>query len=140
VDVISIDQTYIVILDSVIPKSRIVRLVPRKFRDVRVDDVPDNSSALKIRSITIGDNVISDVDNGGYNVQPVPVPNSVLRDADMIVYDMGINSSDRLLILGYTISDVPKYSGINIFPIDPKSAGITKKKIISNPCKVIVRL
>ena len=29
---------------------------------------------------------------------------------------------------------------INIFPNDPYTAGITKKKIISNPCKVIVRL
>ena len=131
------DHKYTVRIDNVMPKDRIVMLEPRKLRDVRVDDVPDNSSAHIIRSITIGDKVISDVDNGGYNVQPVPVPNSLLRAADMIVYDMGINSTDRLLILGYTTSDVPKYNGANIFPKDPKSAGITKKKIISKPCKVI---
>jgi len=134
------DQTYTVILDNVIPKSRIVKLVPRKFKDVKVDDVPDNSKATMIRSITIGDKVISDVLSGGYNVQPVPVPNSVLRDVLIIAYDMGIKRTLRLLILGYVTSDVPKYIGTKIFPIDAKSVGITRKNIISNPCKVMVRL
>ena len=54
--------------------------------DVSVDDVPDNSSAHIIRSITIGDNDCSVVDSGGYNVQPVDVPNSVFVDVIVVIY------------------------------------------------------
>ena len=91
-------------------------------------------------SIPIGDKLINDVLNGGYNVQPVPLPNSVFIDISITVYDKGIRMTDMLLTLGYATSDVPKYIGINIFPKVPYTAGITKKKIISKPCKVILRL
>jgi hypothetical protein len=107
---------------------------------VSVDDVPDNSSAHIIRSITIGDNDCSAVDSGGYNVQPVAVPNSVLIDVIVVMYAVGIRITDILLTLGYVTSDAPRYNGSNIFPNVPKTAGITKKNIISNPCKVIVML
>ena len=112
----------------------------RKLIDVRVDDVPDNSNPASIVSITIGDKLINDVLSGGYNVQPVPLPNSLFIDIRITVYDNGIRMTDMLLTLGYATSDAPKYIGTNIFPKAPNTPGITKKNIISNPCKVILRL
>ena len=115
-------------------------MVTIKLREVRVDDVPDNSNPRIKTSTTIGDKLINDVLNRGYNVQPVPLPNSLFIAISTTVYDKGIRMTDMLLTLGYATSDVPKYIGINIFPRVPYAAGITKKKIISNPCKVIVIL
>jgi hypothetical protein len=114
--------------------------VIRKLSDVRVDDVPDNSNPASIVSITIGDKLINDVLSGGYNVQPIPIPNSDVKDIRINAYDKGIRMTDMLLTLGYATSDIVKYIGPNIFPIDPYIPGITKKKIISNPCKVILIL
>jgi hypothetical protein len=47
---------------------------------------------------------------------------------------------DILLILGYVTSGAPKYIGIKTLPNPPSNPGITKKKIINKPCKVILRL
>jgi hypothetical protein len=91
-------------------------------------------------SIPIGDKLISDVLSGGYNVQPVPLLNSLFKDKSTKVYDNGITKTDILLTLGYATSCVPMYIGMNVFPSPPINSGITKKKIISNPCKVILRL
>jgi hypothetical protein len=91
-------------------------------------------------STPTGDKLISDVLSGGYNVQPVPLPNSLFKDKSTKVYDSGITKTDILLILGYATSDDPKYIGTKVFPSPPNNPGITKKKIISNPCKVILRL
>jgi hypothetical protein len=91
-------------------------------------------------STPTGDKLISDVLSGGYNVQPVPLPNSLFKDKSTKVYDSGITKTDILLTLGYATSGAPKYIGTKIFPKDPNNPGITKKKIISNPCKVILRL
>jgi hypothetical protein len=93
-----------------------------------------------ITSNSTGDKLINDVLSGGYNVQPVPLPNSLFIDKSIKVYDNGIIKTDILLILGYATSDAPSPKGINIFPRAPNNPGITKKKIISNPCKVILRL
>jgi len=91
-------------------------------------------------SIPIGDKLISDVLSGGYNVQPIPLLNSLYKDKSTKVYDNGITKTDILLTLGYATSDAPKYIGTKVFPSPPNNPGITKKKIISNPCKVILRL
>jgi hypothetical protein len=92
-------------------------------------------------STPTGDKLISDVLNGGYNVQPVPLlQNSLFKDKSTKVYDSGIIKTDILLTLGYATSDAPKYIGTKVFPSPPNNPGITKKKIISNPCKVILRL
>jgi hypothetical protein len=90
-----------------------------KLSDVRVDDVPDNSNPASIVSTTIGDKLINDVLSGGYNVQPIPIPNSLFIDIRITVYDKGIRMTDMLLTLGYATSDAPKYIGTNRFPIDP---------------------
>ena len=86
------------------------------------------------------DKLINDVLSGGYNVQPVPIVNSLFIDKSIKQYDSSIIMIDILLILGYATSDDPKYIGTKVFPSPPNNPGITKKKIISNPCKVILRL
>ena len=111
-----------------------------KLIDVKLVDIPESSKLYKVRSIPILVNVIKDVLNGGYNVQPVPLPNSLFKDKSTKVYDSGITKTDILLTLGYATSDAPKYIGTKVFPSPPNNPGITKKKIISNPCKVILRL
>jgi hypothetical protein len=92
-------------------------------------------------AIPTGDKLISHVLSGGYNVQPVPLdPTSMLLANINEVYDSGIIKTEILLTLGYVTSDAPRTSGTKTLPNDPINAGITKKKIISNPCKVIVML
>jgi hypothetical protein len=91
-------------------------------------------------SIPTGDKLINHVLNGGYNVQPVPLLTSTFIAKSIKVYDSGIIKTDILLTLGYVTSDAPKYIGMKILPNVPNNTGITKKKIISNPCKVILRL
>ena len=43
----------------------------------------------------------------------------------------------KLFTLGYTTSGDPWKIGTNKFPNPPNKPGITKKKIIRNPCKVM---
>jgi len=57
----------------------------------------------------------------------------------IIKYEQGNINTDILLILGYHTSDAPNIIGTKEFPKLPINPGITKKKIISNPCKVIQR-
>jgi len=111
-----------------------------KFRDVRVDDRPDNNKPHIRTSIETVDRLISEVLSGGYNVHPNPLLNSLFIDNIKSPYDSGIMSTEQILTLGYVTSDTPKNKGTNIFPRAPNNPGTTKKKIISNPCKVILRL
>jgi hypothetical protein len=114
--------------------------VAKKLRDVRFDDIPDNDKPNMITDIPTDDKLINDVLSGGYNVQPIPFPNSLFDDNIVVLYEVGITKIDILLILGYVISGIHKYIGTKVFPGLPYNPGITKKKIISNPCKVIKRL
>jgi hypothetical protein len=79
---------------------------------VKLVDTPETSKLYRIRSIPHIVNVIKDVLNGGYNVQPIPLPYSLVQEFIIIKYDEGIIMMDILLILGYTTSDAPKYIGI----------------------------
>jgi hypothetical protein len=109
-----------------------------KLTDVRLDDMPVNNSPYRIRSPTIGTMFIRDVLSGGYNVQPIPLPYSLLIVMRMISKAPGIIKTDILLILGYPTSNVPIKIGPKIFPNPPNSPGIIRKNIISNPCRVIL--
>jgi hypothetical protein len=82
-----------------------------KFIDVKLVEIPETSKLYKIRSTPTLVNVIIDVLNGGYNVQPIPLPYSDIIDNIIIIYDQGITTIDILLILGKTTSDAPKYIG-----------------------------
>jgi hypothetical protein len=83
-----------------------------KLIDVKLVDIPEISKEYRIRSIPTLVNVIRVLLNGGYNVQPIPLPYSLIIEFIIIVYDDGIIKIDILLILGYTTSDDPKYIGI----------------------------
>ena len=86
--------------------------VTMKLIDVKLVDIPKSSKLYRIRSIPILVNVIKDVLNGGYNVQPVPQLTSVFIAMSINTNDSGIIKTDIWLILGYIISDAPKYQGI----------------------------
>ena len=83
-----------------------------KLIDVRHDDIPDNNNPYNKISIPIGDRLINDVLNGGYNVQPVPLLNSPVTDKIIKIYDNGNIKIDILFTLGYTTSGAPKNIGI----------------------------
>ena len=79
---------------------------------VMVVDIPESSKLYRIRSNPILVNDNPEVLNGGYNVQPIPLPYSQIIANIIIVYEEGIIKTDILLILGYITSDAPKYIGI----------------------------
>jgi hypothetical protein len=82
-----------------------------KLIAVMVVDTPENSKLYKIRSNPTLVNDNPDVLNGGYNVQPIPLPYSQRIEFIITKYDEGIIMMDILLILGYITSDAPKYIG-----------------------------
>jgi hypothetical protein len=82
-----------------------------KLIAVMVVEIPENSKLYKIRSNPTLVNDNPDVLNGGYNVQPIPLPYSQISDNIIIRYEYGIIKTDIILILGYITSDAPKYIG-----------------------------
>ena len=54
-----------------------------------------------------GDKVIKEVDNGGYNVHPVPPPNSEIKERIRKIYESNRIKIEKLLTLGYTTSGDP---------------------------------
>jgi hypothetical protein len=58
-----------------------MRIVVQKLRDVRHEDIPEINNPKIIRIILDGDKDMKEVDNGGYNVHPVPPPNSKIKES-----------------------------------------------------------
>ena len=56
-----------------------------KLIDVKLVDIPESSKLYRVRSIPILVNVIKDVLNGGYNVQPIPFPYSQINEFTIII-------------------------------------------------------
>lgn len=77
------------------------------------------------------------LDRGGYTVQPVPTPPSIIAPNNNIKIAGNINQYDRLFIRGNAISGTPQYKGINIFLNLEIKLGIRKKKIITKACAVV---
>ena len=75
---------------------------------MRHEDIPDINNPYIMTSTPTGDTLINDVLNGGYNVQPVPPPNSPVTDNITKIYDNGNIKIDILFTLGYTTSGAPK--------------------------------
>jgi hypothetical protein len=50
-----------------------------KLIDVKLVDTPENNKLYRIRSIPTQVNIILDTLNGGYNVQPTPLPYSYIK-------------------------------------------------------------
>ena len=63
---------------------------------------------LKIRfPVLEGDKLMKEVLNGGYNVHPVPPPNSEIKERIRKRYERERIKIEKLLTLGYTTSGDP---------------------------------
>ena len=51
-----------------------------KTYDVRDEDIPDINNPKTITAVLEGDKLMKEVLNGGYNVHPVPPPNSEIKE------------------------------------------------------------
>ena len=82
-------------------------MVIQKLSDVRHEDIPDINNPNIMRAILEGDKLIKEVLNGGYNVHPVPPPNSDIKLKIMKRYERNKINIEKLLTLGYTTSGEP---------------------------------
>ncbi len=73
---------------------------------------------------------------GGYTVQPVPTPESIIEDNKRNIKEGIKSQKDRLFMRGKAISATPNIKGISQFPKPPIEIGITIKKIIIKACAV----
>jgi hypothetical protein len=85
--------------------------VIKKFKLVRHEDIPDMSNPKTTKAVLEGDKLIKEVLKGGYNVHPVPPPNSVHKESITKRYETGRMRIDKLLTLGYTTSADPRKIG-----------------------------
>jgi hypothetical protein len=100
---------------------------------------PDRCKA-NIAKSTLGPLWLCNPDNGGYNVQPVPAPFSIIP-AKMNNKKLGINNQKLILFnLGNAMSGPPTNKGNKKLPNPPIKAGITMKNIITIACAVIIAL
>jgi hypothetical protein len=81
--------------------------VTQKLRDVRHEDIPDTNNEKIRERVLEGDKDMNEVDNGGYNVHPVPPPNSDIKERIRKRYEMKRIKIEKLLTLGYTTSGDP---------------------------------
>jgi len=81
--------------------------VIQKLRDVRHEDIPDTNNEKIRERVLEGDKDMNEVDNGGYNVHPVPPPNSDIKERIRKRYEMKRIKIEKLLTLGYTTSGDP---------------------------------
>ena len=79
----------------------------QKLRDVRHEDIPDINNEKIRERVLEGDKDMNEVDNGGYNVHPVPPPNSDIKERIRKIYEMKRIKIEKLLTLGYTTSGDP---------------------------------
>ena len=71
---------------------------------MRHEDIPEINNP-KIRfPVLEGDKLINEVLNGGYNVHPVPPPNSEIKERSRKRYESERIIIEKLLTLGYTTS------------------------------------
>jgi len=94
---------------SLIPVNKwFVILIPsQKLRDVRHEDTPEINNP-KIRfPVLEGDKLMKEVLNGGYNVHPVPPPNSEIKERITKRYERERIKIEKLFTLGYTTSGDP---------------------------------
>ena len=82
-------------------------MVIQKLSDVRHEDIPDINNPNIMKAILEGDKLIKEVLNGGYNVHPVPPPNSDIKLKIMKRYERNKINIEKLLTLGYTTSGEP---------------------------------
>ena len=119
-------------LNIVIPGTLILKVVTIKFIAPNNEEAPAKCK-LNIAKSTAEPECENIPDNGGYTVQPVPTPISIIEDQTNNIKE-GINNQKLILFnLGKAISGAPIIKGKNQLPKPPTKAGITIKKIIITP-------
>ena len=79
----------------------------KKLRDVRHEDKPEINNEKINERVLEGDKDMKEVDNGGYNVHPVPPPNSEIKESIRKRYESERIKIEKLFTLGYTTSGDP---------------------------------
>jgi hypothetical protein len=110
-------------LCNLIPGLLIFNIVVIKFIAPNRLLTPDRCNA-KIAKSTLGPLWLCNPDKGGYSVQPVPAPFSIIA-ANKNNIRLGINNQKLILFnLGNAISGPPTNNGNKKFPNPPIIAGI----------------
>jgi hypothetical protein len=74
---------------------------------VRDEDIPETNNPKRRFATLEGDKLMKEVLNGGYNVHPVPPPNSEIKEKIMKRYERNRIMIEKLFTLGYTTSGDP---------------------------------
>lgn len=137
--VIPTDHTNSGIRSSVIPAGRIFIMVEMKFTAPRIDEIPAKcrEKIAKSTHLPLWEMFL---DRGGYTVQPVPAPFSIILLIVRRVIEGGNSQNLMLFIRGKAISGAPIINGTSQFPNPPIMIGITIKKIMMNAWAVTTTL
>ena len=74
---------------------------------MRHEDIPEINNAKITRTDPEGDKLMKEVLNGGYNVHPVPPPNSEIKERITKITERKRIKMEKLFTLGYTTSGEP---------------------------------
>ena len=87
---------------------------------MRHEDIPEINNP-KIRfPVLEGDKLMKEVLNGGYNVHPVPPPNSEIKERIMKRYERKRIKIEKLLTLGYSLLKIIKEKNNKMQKICPR--------------------
>jgi len=123
------DHTNRGIRSILIPLLRILIIVTKKLILPKIDEAPARCKE-KIAKSTDLPLCPTNLESGGYTVQPVPTPDSTTLDTTNKISAGGSNQKLRLFSRGNAISGVINIMGNNQLPNPPINMGITMKKII----------
>ena len=139
ITVILTAQTNKGIRSKIIPFARMFIIVVIKFKAPKIEDAPAKCKE-KIARSTGGPECAIFLERGGYTVQPVPTPFSIIEDETSKNRAGGSSQNLILFSRGNAISGVESIRGNNQFPNPPINTGITKKKIIRKAWAVTIVL
>ena len=74
---------------------------------MRHEDIPDINNPKIMKTVLEGDKLMKEVLNGGYNVHPVPAPNSEIKERIIKRYERERIRVEKIFTLGYTTSQDP---------------------------------
>jgi len=137
--VINTDHTNRGICSKVVESLRILIVVVIKLMAPKMEEIPAKWSEKIVRS-TADLLCAKYLDSGGYRVQPVPLPCSVIFLTSIVDKDGGSIQNLRLFKRGKAMSGEPNIIGKSQFPNPPINTGITKKKIITKAWEVTIVL
>ena len=127
------------VISNVTQGRRIFSTVVIIFSDAIIEENPARCKEIMAKS-TEGSFWPTNLERGGYTVQPVPTPWFVNDLDNNRNRDGGSSQNLKLFNRGNAISGAPKVKGINQFPKPPIKIGITAKNIIRNAWAVTITL